>query len=100
MTYLTRQPRCGFEVASDTPPYCGVRGWGIATVDAEQGPEILRRLLERYLGGCDNPLSERLLSQSATEVALIIEPVRWFTWNYTERMRGSLATFQEKRCPD
>ena len=100
VSYLTRNPRCGFEVSSDAPPYCGVRGWGLATVDAEKGPEILKRLLVRYLGGCDNPLSERLLSRSDSEVALIIEPVRLFTWNYTERMRGSLAAVPEKRCPD
>ena len=49
--YLTGEPRCAFEIASDLPPYCGVRGRALATIEQARGVEILERLLERYLGG-------------------------------------------------
>lgn len=100
VSYLTRESRCGFEIASDVPPYCGVRGQGLATIDADLGPDTLRQLLVRYLGASDNPLSERLLSRSRTEVAIIIKPVNLYTWNYTKRMKDSITSDTAKPCPE
>jgi hypothetical protein len=79
VSYLKQERRCGFEIASDVPPYCGVRGRGLATIDAGLGPDALRQLLVRYLGGSGHPLAERLLSRSSTEVAIIIKPVNLYT---------------------
>ena len=47
VTYLNLNPKCGFEVASDLPPYCGVRGLAEAEIIPAQGPEILALLLQR-----------------------------------------------------
>ena len=100
VSYLARGPRCGFEIASDLPPYCGVRGQGLATIDARLGPDTLRQLLVRYLGGIENPLAERLLSRSRTEVAIIIKPVNLHTWNFSERMKDSITSDIAKHCPE
>lgn len=58
ISYLHDNPRCAFEVAGDQPPYCGVRGQGIVTLDNSRGAEVLERLLKRYVGGLDNPLAQ------------------------------------------
>ena len=98
--YLSQNPRCAFEVAADQPPYCGVRGQAIATLDPRAGAEMLERLLVRYLGGTDNALARRLLAQRENEVAIAIRPERVFTWNYTRRMRGSVSVEREHPCPE
>lgn len=83
---LAREPRCGFEVAGDTPPYCGVRGQGRAEIVAERAEAILRALLRRYRGVEDDPLGRRLLSRLDGEVAIRIAP-QWITsWDFTSRM--------------
>ncbi len=82
---LRRHPRVGFEVAPNEPPYCGVRGQGLAQV-AGEGGELLERLLHRYLGGTDSPLAAWLLSRRADELLITITPERWFSWDYRDRM--------------
>jgi nitroimidazol reductase NimA-like FMN-containing flavoprotein (pyridoxamine 5'-phosphate oxidase superfamily) len=89
--YLRNEPRCGFEVASEIPPYRGVRGHGIARINESRGKEILEILLDRYGIGRSSPLGKVLLSKSDDEVAIEIQPVRIFNWDYTRRMRGSLS---------
>jgi hypothetical protein len=37
LEYLRVEPRCGFEVASDRPPYRGVRGQGVASLHPAEG---------------------------------------------------------------
>ena len=88
--YLEQDPRCAFEVAGDQPPYKGVRGQATAVILPDQGLEILNRLLNRYLGGTDNPLAQKLLSRSTPEVALRITPVNHTTWDFTTRMKNSI----------
>jgi hypothetical protein len=100
VSYLRHDPRCGFEVASDSPPYCGVRGQGRATLDEGLGSEILQQLLLRYLDGTDNPLAMRLLARSDHEVAIVIKPVNVFKWNFTDRMKGSIEIVKARPCPD
>ena len=83
---VAREPRCGFEVAGDAPPYRGVRGQGRAEIVAEPAEAILRALLRRYRGTEDDPLGRRLLSRLDGEVAIRIAP-RWITsWDFTSRM--------------
>jgi hypothetical protein len=88
--HLEADPRCAFEVAPEQPPYRGVRGRGRATIHAERGKETLEVLLHRYLGGTTSPLARQLLAKCDTEVAIEIKPITIFSWDYTNRMRGSL----------
>lgn len=99
VSYLRAEPRCSFEVASDQPPYCGVRGRAIATIDRERGEEILERLLLRYMGGLDNALARSLLRRSGPEAAIRLDPQNFYTWNFTSRMADSLASQKAKFCP-
>ena len=98
--YLTIEPRCGFEIARDQPPYCGVRGQALAEIDQTRGAEKLKKLIIRYLGDLDNPLAKNLLSRSEEEVAIRIRPVQIYTWNYTERMKDSIPSKDGGVCPD
>jgi len=88
VTYLQNDPRCAFEIAADQPPYCGIRGQAITRIDKELGAEILERLLSRYLGGVDNDLARDLLSKQEHEVAIVLKPVKVFTWDFSSRMQG------------
>lgn len=99
VSYLQREPRCGFEIAADQPPYCGVRGRALATLDDQRGLEILERLLIRYMGGLDNPLAQNLLKRSGVEVAVRLELESLSTWNFENRMAESLNTVPAKICP-
>ena len=100
ITYLQNDARCAFEIAADQPPYCGVRGQARARIDHDLGGEILEQLLIRYLEGTDNALATKLLAKRENEVAIVLEPVRIFIWNYSDRMvdlGAGLAT--QKICP-
>jgi hypothetical protein len=100
VNYLKQTPRCGFEVAADRPPYCGVRGRALASIEAERGTEILERLLIRYAGGTDNPLARKLLGRRESEVAIRLTPKSTYVWNFTRRMKGSLDSSTQKLCPE
>ncbi len=82
--------KCGFEIARDSPPYRGVRGYGKVTIVEILGEKILRILLQRYFEGKESsPLYKFLLSENhlKTEVAIVIYPTRIFEWDYTNRMK-------------
>ncbi len=85
--YLKNEARCGFEIASDLPPYCGMRGQARAVIEPEKGADVLEILLNRYLGGTDNQLARGLLSKKDKEVAIRIAPVNITTWNFKDRMQ-------------
>ena len=89
VTKLTREPRCGFEVAPDAPPYHGVRGRGGATIEAARGAEILGLLVDRYLGTRESPFARWLLARAASEVAIRIEPASFASWDFGARMNAS-----------
>lgn len=99
VSYLRREPRCGFEVAADQPPYCGVRGRAVAEIEPALGPDALGRLLDRYLGGRDSSLARRLLARSQDEVAIVLTPVQVFTWDYRQRMADAAPAQPDKACP-
>jgi len=86
--WLQRCDRVGFELGPNEPPYYGVRGKGIARLEADAGGEVLGQMLQRYLGGADSELGKWLLSRSKDEVLIAIEPLRLFSWDYRERMAG------------
>ena len=101
--YLNDDPRCAYEIAGDQPPYCGVRGQAQATINPERGEEILEILLKRYLGGSESSLAQGLLKFREEEVAIVLEPVNAFTWDFTERMQDSLPQAgqeSQRICPD
>ncbi len=87
---LKRNSKCGFEIARDSPPYLGVRGYGKVTIIENSGEKILRMLLQRYFGGKEaSQLHKFLLSENhlKTEVAIVIDPIRIYEWDYTNRMK-------------
>lgn len=86
---LRADAKVGFEVAPEQPPYCGVRGQGVAKLTHEGAGEVLDEVLHRYLGGIDSGLARWLLSRRDEEVLISIEPERLFSWDYRERMAGS-----------
>ena len=86
VSLLSRDPHCAFEVSVETPPYRGVRGTGVATLHDDRGEEILRVLIERYLGDTDSKLASFLLARVDQETAIAIEPQTLVSWDYQERM--------------
>ena len=88
--YLAGDDRVAFEISTNDPPYKGVRGNGTASVEADPDKDILKELLERYLGGTDSPLAERLLSPERDEVRIRIDPARVYTWDFSRRMQGTV----------
>ena len=86
MARLGRNPRCGFEVAADQPPYRGVRGYGSARIAAEDGQQTLLHLLDRYLGQENQGLRQWLLQRADDEVAVVLEDLAVSTWDFSGRM--------------
>lgn len=84
--YLSAEPRCGFEVATNTPPYRGIRGRGRIAIEPQHGERILRELLRRYQGSEDTKLGRWLISRVEKEVAIRIEPQSITSWDFTRRM--------------
>lgn len=87
VSYLQKNPICGFEIAGDKPPYKGTRGEGTVKVIEDKGNEILDILIQKYIGGKESTLSKFLKKQSSNEVAIEITPKRIFNYDYSKRMR-------------
>jgi len=87
ISYLQNNPKCGFEIAADHPPYKGIRAEGIAHIIQEKGPEILEILIAKYLGQKESTLSKFLKENSKNEVAIEIIPQKIFNYDYTKRMK-------------
>ncbi|MFX0114343.1 MAG: pyridoxamine 5'-phosphate oxidase family protein [Candidatus Hodarchaeota archaeon] len=97
--YLRKEPRCAFEVAADEPPYCGIRGQARATIIKPRGVEILKMLLERYLGGSNSSLAKKLLKEGRSEVAIELQPVNYTIWDFTDRMKDAVTKGRKTPCP-
>ncbi len=87
--YLTANEHVAFEISTNDPPYSGVRGNGETSIADDPNKELLRTLLERYLGSTKTPLARRLLSDDREEVTISIEPSVVFGWDYSDRMSGT-----------
>jgi len=99
VAYLNHDARCSYEIAADTPPYCGVRGRATAELNPAIGGRVLEKLLMRYVGSLETQLSQKLLSKQASEVAIVLTPVTLHTWDYSERMQQDASSTQPKVCP-
>jgi hypothetical protein len=84
---LRSNDKVGFELAPNEPPYFGVRGQGMATLTTLGADDsILDDLLQRYVGGRDSRLANWLLSRRDEEMLITIKPLRWYSWDYRDRM--------------
>ena len=81
---LASDPRCGFELSGDQPPYRGVRGTAKAEILPDRAADILPRLIDRY----DAPaaLADWLLSRLDREVAIRLHSLRVTSFDFTARM--------------
>ncbi|WP_459191423.1 pyridoxamine 5'-phosphate oxidase family protein [Halosimplex sp. J119] len=85
--YLREDPVVAFEISTNRPPYRGVRGAGSASVAPDEGKEVLRSLVDRYLGDRDSGLAASLLSPERDEVRIGIDIERAYTWDFSDRMQ-------------
>ena len=74
ISYIQKNPKCGFEIAGDMPPYKGLRGEGRVKILYDEGNKILETLIEKYLGAKESTLSRFLRDNSKNEVAIEIIP--------------------------
>jgi len=88
LKYLSKNSKCGFEVAGDLPPYRGVRGWGHAKLNETRGSEILHILIKKYLKDEKSRLADFLLRRAENEIAIEIKPSSVFHYDYSNRMNG------------
>lgn len=86
--FLELEPRCAFEVAPESMPYRGVRGQGQALVVADEGPEVLLRLIDRYVGTRDSDFAKWLIKRADQEVAIKIQPDWLTSWDFGDRMNS------------
>ena len=77
--------RCSFDISINSPPYKGVRGRGIAILEAN-GQEILEKLVAKFTADSALKFREMLLRQSHDELAVRLIPERLTAWDFTNRM--------------
>jgi nitroimidazol reductase NimA-like FMN-containing flavoprotein (pyridoxamine 5'-phosphate oxidase superfamily) len=83
---LEHDPRVGFEVSPNDPPYHGVRGQGTASLAALGDHDVLETLLDRYLGQQESRVGNWLLARKDEEMLITLRPERLFSWDYRQRM--------------
>jgi hypothetical protein len=83
---LTANPRCGFEVSGDLPPYRGTRGTARTQILPDRAADILPRLIDRYLGDTPSQLADWLMSRLDHEVAIRLHDLRVTSFDFTPRM--------------
>ena len=85
--HLAGDGRCAFEVATNDPPYFGVRGQGRAELTRDGAAQLLARLIDRYLGDSNPELAGWLLGRAAEEYLVRITPDWVTSWDYRPRMQ-------------
>ena len=86
VSFVRADDAVAFEVSTNDPPYRGVRGNGVAHIDADEEKALLTALVERYLGGTDSDLAQNLLSDERKEVRIRIDPETVYGWDNSGRM--------------
>ncbi|QLK27842.1 pyridoxamine 5'-phosphate oxidase family protein [Natrinema zhouii] len=84
--FLRNDPTVAFDISTNDIPYRGIRGNGTVELSSDSEKEVLRDLIERYLGGTDSSLARRLLDDDRDEVRIRLEPRTVYSWDYSERM--------------
>lgn len=84
--FLRATPQTAFDISTNQIPYRGIRGNGVATVSTDGGKDVLRDLVDRYLGGRDSSLAQWLLRDERSEVRIRIEMQEVYSWDYSDRM--------------
>ena len=87
---IASDPRCGFEVSSDEPPYRGVRGSGVASIHKDRAADVLPALIARY-GQGETALATWLLSRLSDEISIRITGLTVTSWDYSTRMGPARA---------
>ena len=87
---LRSDPRCAFEIAPNEPPYLGVRGQAMASLNPDGAGALLERLLDRYLGSTDSSLGRFLLARANEELVVRLRPSWMAAWDYSRRMQDAL----------
>jgi len=83
---LKKNPKIGFEVATNEYPYHGVRGKADVTLHSGYAEDILEQLIAKYLKGSNKDLANWLLSRKEDEYAIKIAPVSLNSWDFSGRM--------------
>jgi nitroimidazol reductase NimA-like FMN-containing flavoprotein (pyridoxamine 5'-phosphate oxidase superfamily) len=87
---IENNPRCGFEISSEAPPYSGVRGQGTAYLDEQRGEALLSQLVDRYVDPKASDFRNWLQKDAKNEIAIRIVPHRIMSWDYRQRMTKGL----------
>ena len=80
----------------------GAPGQAIANIDEKIGVEVLEQLLQHYLGGTNNVLAKNLLAKGDNEVAIVLEPIKIFVWDFSNRMQDvsqTMLNLTTEECP-
>ena len=96
---LEKNPNCGFEVAPDHPPYCGLRGTGIAQIVEDPNKEVLREIFDKYCKESDSKFANFLFSPGRKEISILISPKSITKWNFEKRMESGEFHELLKFCP-
>lgn len=86
---LLANPKVGIEIATNDYPYHGVRGKATIELLAEPAENVLKRLLQKYLGDSNASLAQWLMSRVADEYAIKITPIILNSWDFSNRMEKS-----------
>jgi hypothetical protein len=57
-------------------------------VESQPPEDILRLLIQRYLGDEESSLARWLLGRRSSEVTIRVVPSHLHSWDYTNRMTG------------
>ena len=60
----------------------------MATLISEGAGDVLNQVIDRYLGETNSSLAQWLLSRVDDEVIIRVEPQRFFSWDYRNRMES------------
>ena len=88
---IRNNPRCGFDISAEAPPYSGVRGQGTAYLDEQKGEALLSQLVDRYVDPKATDFRSWLQKDAKDELAIRIVPHRLMSWDYRRRMTKGLT---------
>jgi nitroimidazol reductase NimA-like FMN-containing flavoprotein (pyridoxamine 5'-phosphate oxidase superfamily) len=96
---LEKNPKCGFEVAPDHPPYCGIRGTGSAQIIEDPNKKVLKEIFNKYCKDNNSKFANFLFSPGRKEISIIISPKSITKWNFAKRMESGEFHDLTKFCP-